>query len=432
MSAGVPSSMAVKPNVQVIKIDGSSQLQLGSGMEATYSKVTETITGGGRTEYYYACKNDFVDGSNAYFTVNGTSIYDAFTFAWLRTISYPLSSVPLYYKTQLDFLTFPFPEPISNNWQNRLLTNKRVFSEGGSLVSEDSISYRIENLHALPAYKVLKFNDYEYAYARYYTIGGLVKVSKEVNRQNIAQGTVRTVKEYDYNSPFHKQVTETRTWNSSGNLFTDRFYYPTEYGNTFSSLKTQNILLPVDVRSYNGSKLISGTQIAYNQQGQAEIKYRFDSGVNDIAFNNQNPYTFTPYVWNTYDASGLWQTHLDNSGLSSVYLWGYKKQHPIAIIQNATYIQVRDALGGQPVVDRIANDSIFSASDSTLINNLRSNATFNNSLITTYTYKPLVGILSITDPRGVVIDYSYDNLGRLKDIIRAGRKEEAYEYRYKN
>ena len=84
-------------------------------------------------------------------------------------------------------------------------------------------------------------------------------------------------------------------------------------------------------------------QTKYNQKGQAEIKYRFDSGVNDIAFNSQNPYTFTPYVWNSYDTSGLWQTYLDNKGVPVVYLWSYKGQYPIAEIKNATFAEVETA-----------------------------------------------------------------------------------------
>ena len=217
MSMGIPPSMAMKPLVQVIKIDGSSQIKLGTGLEATYSKVTETITGGGRTEYQYSCKDNFLDNSNGYFTVNEKYIDDAFTLAWVRTILFH-SSPQQYAKTPTNYLAFPFPEPISNDWQNRLLTNKKVYREDGTLISEDSIFYRVEISNVIPGYKVDKFADYDYLYTRYYTIGGLVKVSKEVNWQNTPGQTVRTEKQYDYTSPLHKQVTESRTWNSSGNL----------------------------------------------------------------------------------------------------------------------------------------------------------------------------------------------------------------------
>jgi hypothetical protein len=127
-------------------------------------------------------------------------------------------------------------------------------------------------------------------YTRSNSIGGLVKINQEINRQYVpGQGVIRTVKEYDYSSPLHKQVTESRVWNSDGELIKEKFYYPIDYGSTLSSLSNGNIFKPVDVRSYKGSKLISGLQTKYNNKGQAEIKYRFDTNVNDITFNSQTP-----------------------------------------------------------------------------------------------------------------------------------------------
>ena len=55
-----------------------------------------------------------------------------------------------------------------------------------------------------------------------------------------------------------------------------------------------------------------------------------------------------------------------------------------------------------------------------------------NALITTYTYKPLVGIATMTDPRKVKTEYDYDTFGRLKKVTQAGKEIEWYDYRYKN
>ncbi|GHU90709.1 hypothetical protein FACS1894155_09410 [Bacteroidia bacterium] len=432
MAVGVPQQMALKENVHVIRINAASPSKLGMGLEALYSKVTETISGGGYTEYHYDCVDNVSDYPSSSIIVNGENINDAFTFAWIQAVNYPYIPANCYQGT-FDSYSFPFPEPISNDWYNRLLTCKKVYREDDTLIAEDSLVYSIAASHVIPGYKVRRFSEYEYLYARYYTIGGSVKLTREVNLQYIpGQGNIRKIQEYDYTSPLHKQITESRTWNSSGELYTMQYYYPTEYGNTLSSLKDANILKPVDIRRYNGNKLVAGTQIQYNNAGLEEIKYRLDENVDNIPFDDQNPYSFSPYLWNTYYPTGLLQAQKTHSELSTVYLWGYNRQYPIAKIENVTYNNVKNIVG-QTLIDRVAGAVTPSAADLNALNNLRSNASLSNSMVTTYTYKPLVGVLSVTDPRGVKTTYEYDDFGRLKTIKdHNGYIVETYEYNYQN
>ena len=51
--------------------------------------------------------------------------------------------------------------------------------------------------------------------------------------------------------------------------------------------------------------------------------------------------------------------------------------------------------------------------------------------MSTYTYKPGVGVSSITDPNGQTIYYEYDDFGRLL-IVRDDNKNilQQYEYKY--
>ena len=52
-----------------------------------------------------------------------------------------------------------------------------------------------------------------------------------------------------------------------------------------------------------------------------------------------------------------------------------------------------------------------------------------NFIVTTYTYKPLVGITSITDPSGHSVYYEYNDSGKLK-VIRddKGKVLKSYDY----
>ncbi len=52
--------------------------------------------------------------------------------------------------------------------------------------------------------------------------------------------------------------------------------------------------------------------------------------------------------------------------------------------------------------------------------------------VTTYTYKPLVGVTSKTDPHGETIYYEYDSAGRLSKIKDKNNQIiEEYNYHYK-
>ena len=115
-----------------------------------------------------------------------------------------------------------------------------------------------------------------------------------------------------------------------------------------------------------------------------------------------------------------------------VYLWGYNSQYPVAEIKNADYDQVKNQIqGGQTTIDAIASSDTFSISDQGKINALRT--ALPGAMITTYTYKPLVGVLSVTDPSGKTVYYEYDIFGRLKHAKDLNNKIlESYDYHYRN
>lgn len=84
----------------------------------------------------------------------------------------------------------------------------------------------------------------------------------------------------------------------------------------------------------------------------------------------------------------------------------------IARIENASYDEVCQALNGQ-TPEAI---SLQNAPDMELINALREKLL--EARIHTYTYQPLVGMLSMTAPNGETMYYEYDSAGRLQEKYR--------------
>ena len=109
------------------------------------------------------------------------------------------------------------------------------------------------------------------------------------------------------------------------------------------------------------------------------------------------------------------------------YIWGHDKTLPIAKIENATYAEIAAALS-------ITETQLLAYNETNMsnLNGLRANANLAKAMITTYTYKPLVGITSTTDARGYKTTYEYDHFGRLVTVKDAeGNILTSNKYNYK-
>lgn len=114
-----------------------------------------------------------------------------------------------------------------------------------------------------------------------------------------------------------------------------------------------------------------------------------------------------------------------------VLLWGYSGKYPVAKIENATYADVVAVLG-QASIDNLDSPSVSEATINNTISILRNDSRMSDAQISTYTYQPLVGMTSMTDPRGVTEYYEYDGFQRLKGILDFDKNlQKHYEYNYK-
>jgi len=120
---------------------------------------------------------------------------------------------------------------------------------------------------------------------------------------------------------------------------------------------------------------------------------------------------------------------IERGGKNTVFLWGYNGQYPLAEIKNASYMEVETLLT-KTTIDALNAVLVSDGAITAAINKLRTGLP--NAMVTSYTYKPLVGMTSKTDPRGIKETYTYDGMQRLKAILdQVGNVTKAIDYHYR-
>lgn len=217
------------------------------------------------------------------------------------------------------------------------------------------------------------------------------------------------------------------TGKKSSNLSESESYrYPGDFTESvYKNMVAANILSPVIEKIKYSNSFFS------NEASRTKINYEYRNGIYlPASIQSKTPSVDyrTEISFDRYDAKGniLQCTVLDCTPM--VYIWGYEGQYPIAEIKNANYSQIT-AIISEPVLNTISARLQPTTSDWTLINGLLTNQALQNSIVSTYTYKPQVGMLTETDPAGRITYYDYDSLNRLIRIKDDdGNTLEEYDY----
>ena len=252
---------------------------------------------------------------------------------------------------------------------------------------------------------------------------------------------IKTSTIYSYNdikSCLPTKVTVGTSINSQKSIMTTK--YPTQLSDPVSLAMTdKNFICQYIVKENHTDNILLSKQINKYSQGIGSTAGLFllDSiMVQNGTMPAEKEVNISKY--NGYNNILQYETH---TKMPNVYLWGYKNKHVVAEIKNVTYAQVLEVLG-QTLVDRVASASVPSDADILAINSLRNNTSILKDMqITTYTYRPLIGMLTSTSPSGVTTYYDYDLFGRLKEtyiyknnIVSTDNKQiiQSYNYHYQN
>jgi len=263
-------------------------------------------------------------------------------------------------------------------------------------------------------------------------------VEKIYSQDGISYTETKT--EYKYDQENLKLI-EKNVTNSQNGLLKTNYTYPFSYPATSNPIYT-NHMIP-----RNRMDVI---EEIINHNNMEIYRKKTDYALNSFTSNKIQPVEISTTIkgntqsvlkYNQYDSKGKILQYTPLDGIPVIYLWSYNGQYPIAEIRGATYSQVETAAKSAFGVSSIdALSDLFSV---TLLQleNFRKHTSLNGALVTTYTYKPLVGMVTATDPRGVTTYYEYDSFGRLKDCYiqdmdatgqKVKRKAQSYDYHYQN
>lgn len=136
--------------------------------------------------------------------------------------------------------------------------------------------------------------------------------------------------------------------------------------------------------------------------------------------------------YNRYDSSGNPLQVTPATGPPVSYIWGHGRQYPVAEVRNVAY-SVLETVFGAPALEDFSASQRTPAQVRTFLAPLRSHSSLSGGLPTVYSYDPLVGIRSVTDPSGRTVFYEYDGFGRLRAVKDHNNNlVESHDYRYRN
>lgn len=315
-----------------------------------YKNVTVSETGLGRQQFTYTTPMDFPYNSND---------------AGLNVIYY--------------------------DYKRGLLTNHQVFNQANQLLSNTEMTYDfVETPNATFLVENPLLNE---------RFGWTKLTQRKVQSYYENSATpMEVVENFIYHDPIRKIASRELIVDPTETLKTTYTYH---VGN---STLSQNRISEIErIEATKNGVLLSTSKVSYSETWNGNVSFLPETI--SVGKATQPLTTKTRFI--SYDEYSN-PTELKQEGGNTItYLWGYNKTSPIARIENATNAQVAIALG-------VINVNQLTEAHMTSIDNLRTNPAFTNSSITTYSYIPLVGISSLKDAKGDVINYVYDDFGRLK------------------
>ena len=272
-------------------------------------------------------------------------------------------------------------------------------------------------------------------------------------------------------------LTSTSIIDSKGEKHTIKYKYPKDFAfheifffpspnisfNTYYEMVLKNVInFPIEITTIRNNKIVSSEINSYSSglgylgynKSQCNIlenatihEDNFSAAQANINGLNIDDRLSERILYDKYDNQGNLEMYHIKDGTFTVLIWGYNKTQIIAKIENiASYGDVEDYIANLQTLSNNDNDRTVDTKNSLgnviayngkegklreALQGLRN--ALPNAQVTTYTYDPLIGVTSMTDPRGETIYYTYDTFNRLEFVKDAdGNILTNNQYNYKN
>jgi hypothetical protein len=370
--------------------------------------------------------------------------------------------------------TAPIVLRVKSNWLSGSLKEEKIYDGKNKLIQEISYNYSNDYLSST-------LNGIKVEYERFCN-GAPEQTSYLINPSPVFSATYRLLsststqiydnkpisiyENYSYDFSKHLKPLSITTNTSEGSILIRKIKYVLDYFNNNSVfwanddhslgikfLKDKNMNLPIEsllIKQIGGIEYVVGGQLNTYKANQTVLDrvYTLDldspmplatftiSRLNNTGLFGFDPRFTSKIIFYKYDIYGnLLENGIDlplQDGQKSnrtTYLYSYSSQNLIAEIKNAEYSTIEGVLSKAAIehFSNLTSPSKFDI-DAFLVPLKRA---LPNAQVTSYAYKPLVGMTSQTDVKEMTTYYDYDAFQRLENVKdQKGNIVKNYRYNY--